>query len=512
MKKQLLSLVLAGSMCMSLAPMAVFAEEAAAEPVTLDLFVDFTWFPQDSWQGIIPAELTKNGGVSFEVTRAADDGQLGLMIASGELPDLVWTDDVSKLCDPELVYAYDELIAEYGIDWEPDAERIGIAKTHNIDPEDDHYYTIVQNYNTQEEWANAKGVAPGVSGLYYRKDIWEALGSPSMDTLDDIFNVMGMVKEAYPDMMPLNAGNNAWRLSCFRDWFASSNDFLYVDDAGTVQLRDETEGFYNYLKFVNKMYKAGYFSVENLALTVEDDARQQEISGQTFMYEWNARPTPQMENLNRDLKKEFPDGQIALVPIPDDAVEQQRANSGWAGLFISKNCKDPEAAIKMVAYMNSEEGRHLALWGREGIDWIADENGAPQFTEEYLTARAGDTFTTDYANDWYMCTTELDEAYTYYSGLDEENLADFTKNLDKVVSYPELAVALPASGTDEAVIRSKINDARNAELVKIYTAETDEEFEAAYENWMSIIKQIGVEELDAYMTKRAAELKEQFGF
>lgn len=507
--KKLVSLLLAAVMLTSLLPLT-FA--AAEEPVTLDLFVDFTWFPHDTWEGIIPAELTKNGGVAFEVTRAADGGQLGLMIASGELPDLVWTSDsLSKLCDPELVYSYDELIEKYNVDWQPDNERIGIAKTHNIDPDDPHYYTIVQNYNTQAEWAEARGVAPGLSGLYYRKDIWEALGSPDMSTLEGIMNVLGMVKEQYPDMIPLNAGNNYWRLSPFCDWISGA-EFQYVDEEGNVKLRDTTEKFYDFLKYVNTMYRNGYFPIENLALTVEDDARQQMITGQCFMYEWNARPTPQMENLNLDLRKEIPDGRIALCPIPDDAVEMQRANAGWAGLFISRNCKDPEAAIKMVAYLNSAEGRHLALWGREGIDWIADEYGAPQFTEEYVTARAQDDFSAKYANEWYMCTTELDEAYTYFSGLDAENLADFTKNLDKVVSHPELAVARPASGTDEAVILSKINDARNAEMVKIYTAETDEAFEAAYQSWMGILKQIGVEQLEAYMTKQAAELKAQFGF
>ena len=60
-------------------------QTASADAVTLDLYLDFTWWPVESWTGIIPEELTKNGGVNFDVTRSADDSQLGLMIASGDL-------------------------------------------------------------------------------------------------------------------------------------------------------------------------------------------------------------------------------------------------------------------------------------------------------------------------------------------------------------------------------------------------------------------------------------------
>ena len=79
------------------------------DAVTLDLYLDFTWYPVDSWTGIIPETLTENGGVYFDVTRSADDSQLGLMIASGELPDVIYTDkEIDRLCDSNLCYSYNE--------------------------------------------------------------------------------------------------------------------------------------------------------------------------------------------------------------------------------------------------------------------------------------------------------------------------------------------------------------------------------------------------------------------
>ena len=35
-------------------------QTASADAVTLDLYLDFTWWPVESWTGIIPEELTKN--------------------------------------------------------------------------------------------------------------------------------------------------------------------------------------------------------------------------------------------------------------------------------------------------------------------------------------------------------------------------------------------------------------------------------------------------------------------
>ena len=489
-------------------------EASAGDAVKLDLYIDFTWYPTDSWSGIIPETLTEKGGVAFDVTRSADDSQLGLMIASGDLPDVIFTsNEIDRLCDSGLCYSYDELIEQYGVDWEPSVERVAIAKTHNANPEDDHFYTILQNYNTNEEGAKAKGGVPSLSCVYYRKDIWEKLGSPEMETMEDLINVCKMVQEQYPDMIPVNAGNPTWRLSPFACWYGAGNEFIYEDEtSGKVAFADTTSQFYDYLKYANRLYREGFYPEENLAITNEDDAKQQAINGKCFIYEWNSRPT-QLVQLNTATQANVEGAEWAAMPIPDEARTIVRANAGWSGMFISKKCKDPEAAIRMIAYMNSEEGQHLALWGREGIEYELDENGVPQFSDEWKeTIKDEDEMHKKYNNSFFLCTTELDEGYTYYSGADEEVVADFSKNIDKIVNYPELAIALPVSTSDMGIIRAKLKEAREAELVKLYTAPSDEVFESSYKEYMKLLDQIGVQELNQYMTDEVAEIKKNFNF
>lgn len=512
MKRKLLAALLCAGMLGSMAGgMGVYAEE---EPVTLDLYVDFTWYPTDSWTGIIPEELTRNGGVTFDVTRSADDSQLGLMIASGDLPDVIFTsNEIDRLCDSNLCYSYDELIEQYGLDWTPSEDRVAIARSHNVDAEDEHYYTIIQNYNTAAEWDEAaEGIVPNIGCLYYRKDIWEALGSPKMETAEDVINVLKMVKEQYPDLTPLNGGNPSWRFQPMQNWYGVSSTYTFDEEGNTV-LSDTSQNYYEYLKCVNQLYREGLFTEENLAITNEDDAKQQALNGKCFMYEWCARPT-HLDQLNSATKANLPEAEWAPVsPILDDSLEGIRSNAGWAGVFISKTCENPEAAIKMIAYMNSPEGQHLALWGREGIDWTLGENGMPQFSDEWNeTMKDGDLMNTTYNTNYFMCTTELDELYSYYSNCDEELAAIFSRNIEKVTNYPEVSIAQPTSTSEMGIIKAKIDEAKPAELVKIYTAGSDEEFEAAYESYMSLLDKIGVQKLNAYMTEKVAEVREQYGF
>ena len=88
-------------------------DSSSEEQVTLDLFVNHTWWPLQSWSGSVPEYITDQTGVNINVTVAADSQQLPLMISSGELPDLIYTDNtgnmISLLSDPDLCWSWEDL-------------------------------------------------------------------------------------------------------------------------------------------------------------------------------------------------------------------------------------------------------------------------------------------------------------------------------------------------------------------------------------------------------------------
>jgi putative aldouronate transport system substrate-binding protein len=54
---------------------------------------------------------------------------------------------------------------------------------------------------------------------------------------------------------------------------------------------------------------------------------------------------------------------------------------GFPVIFLSAKIKDPEAALRYLDYVNSEEGRLLAYWGVEGQTYMLD-NGQPRWLPE----------------------------------------------------------------------------------------------------------------------------------
>ncbi|MBW7462489.1 hypothetical protein K0U00_51405, partial [Paenibacillus sepulcri] len=47
---------------------------------------------------------------------------------------------------------------------------------------------------------------------------------------------------------------------------------------------------------------------------------------------------------------------------------------------MTKSSKDPEAAIKFIEYMRSDEGTRLGDWGIEGEDYKMADGGYPVFS------------------------------------------------------------------------------------------------------------------------------------
>ena len=95
MKKKIVNRILCGMLtlgCVLGSQAGVMLASADEATDTLDVFINMSWYPNDSFTGIIPDLIKEETGVDLNVTIATDSNQLGVMIGSGELPDLVFTD------------------------------------------------------------------------------------------------------------------------------------------------------------------------------------------------------------------------------------------------------------------------------------------------------------------------------------------------------------------------------------------------------------------------------------
>ncbi|MDO5422292.1 MAG: extracellular solute-binding protein [Eubacteriales bacterium] len=482
------------------------AEEASTE---LDIFINMSWWPVDTFTGIIPEEIEAQTGVKLNLTITADSQQLGLMIASGEIPDLVFTDqELDRLSSSQFCYSYDELIEQYAPDFEPYELRVNIAKSFSTD---EHYYTILNCFSTNEEWEEAPAGAPGQACIYYRKDIYEAMGSPTLETLDDFLNVCEQVQNEYPDMVPFGLGG-FWKLQPISAWLGASggNTYQMLDD-GSVVHQISAPQYRDFLEYANTLAREGYITAEAYANENESDSHQMAYSGECFAYTWYLTPTT-LTTMNTEAQKVNPDAEWAVLRPLGGENAMYNTSKGWAGLFISKDCKDPEKAIQFVEFMLSEEGRHLQKWGREGIEYTLDENGLPVFSEEWKeTKKDPDAMNQKYNQYFYFGVTGVEENLGDWVDMDADDLADCTAYKEGYKNYPEIGIAAPASSSDEGVIEAKLEEMMKAEVARVIFSADDEEFEKNYESLMSNAEKIGVETLNSYMTEKVKEIKEQFG-
>lgn len=481
--------------------------QAEGEYETLDIFINESWWPVDTFTGIIPDEIKEAIGVDLNVTVVADDSQLGLMIASNELPDLIFTQkELDRLSRPEACYSYNELLEQYAPDYEFPEIQVSIAKSFSSD---DDYYTILGNFNTAEEWAQSP-VPAGQMAMYYRQDIYEELGSPKLENLDDLMNVCAMVKEKYPDMIPI-ATDLYYRLRLINAWMGGSGNekYQYMDD-GSVVFKTDSPVYYDWLKYCNQLARNGYVDAENYASTNIEDTLQIVGNGEAFIYLSYLKPSD-LNNVNTRLHGTNSDADFVIcAPLGQTSYSTSK---GWCGLFVSRSCDNPEAAIRFITYMFSDEGRRLSKWGREGIEWTMDENGMPHWSEEWLsTLNNTEEMNKKYNQFFYFGANAIEDVMADYGTVSEEDMPKWEAYSEGYECYPELQIAAPLPSSDEGVIETKLMDMLDAEEARVIFAEDDEAFESAYQSLQEKAEQIGVDTLNAYMTENVAVVKEEYGF
>ena len=164
---------------------------------------------------------------------------------------------------------------------------------------------------------------------------------------------------------------------------------------------------------------------------------------------------------------------------------------------ITTSCKDVEAALKLLDYAYSEEGRLLYNFGVEGISFEYDENGTPQFTDlirnnpDGLSLKeamilwcrnsAGGPFEKDAGP---ILAQRVDNQYQYDAPFFWDASIDWSKNLPRMVYSGEENSALND-------IMNEIDTILEEMTVKIIIGDQSAD---AYDDYVATMKEAGIEE------------------
>jgi putative aldouronate transport system substrate-binding protein len=475
--------------------------DSGTGPVTFTIFIDHPWYPVETFTGIIPDEITRLTGVRLEPTIAIDDRQLGVMIGSGELPDLVYTSAlIDQLSDPDVSYSFEELISRYNTGWNISPTMLGIARGKSPDGK---AYTLLNHYSDTADWRGSNSV-PMLPSLLYRTDLYRAIGSPPMRNFDELFDVFTKIKAAYPNLGAVLKLNRDWNVAIF-------NAMAGLGHAGEYNFPEQANGSYLWygqdprykeaIAFLNRCWRAGFIS--------PDESYFVRGSVAVPTGEWFASSSCTQNSLPGSLADHQninPNWTVAeMVPFSNSSFIT--SNIGWSGTFITKRNRNPERAIKFMQWMFTPEAQALTQMGRPGIDYTLNSLGLPQFSADWLKA-LGDTTHNKVYNPWfYLGGSETVEADSRVAPTDPALVADAYRLMrDKYDNKPWVAAARPIGNSDEKVILDKIKELTTTYEPRLIMASSPAEFESLYREYTTNLERTEVTRLNTYMNNKIREI------
>ncbi|MBP1996302.1 extracellular solute-binding protein [Paenibacillus eucommiae] len=288
-------------------------------------------------------------------------------------------------------------------------------------------YLLPAYYSTTE---------PGLNGwgLYLRGDIAKALNvdTKSIQTPEDLYHLAKLIKEGnfkdvngkpvYPIGMIGAWGQNLYQL--FRGFDYGKSGFTLID--GKIKSFIESDQIWEQILFVRKLVNEGLIDQESFAHSYQIGSEKVSQGRNAIMPFQAVSVAPGNEAVMKALTDPHPEMvYAALSPMKDyTGSSDQVVNMGMeAYLVIGVSKKaNAEAAVKLLNWINSKEGRAIINYGEKDKQWFFNDKGFAQMTDEaYKELLAdSDAFYTKYGAGGNLpvpaLITGFDSAYDIYGG------------------------------------------------------------------------------------------------
>ncbi|MBI9102760.1 MAG: extracellular solute-binding protein [Spirochaetales bacterium] len=354
----------------------VWAVEAAE--VTLDVENMANWKAVEEANGV---------NLNWEIiSTTVKDEQFNLMLASGDLPDLIayyegkkGYSSINKFGSEGAFLPVEDLVAEYAphlkarILDDPKVRDVLTAADGHI-----YYIPMMSALNAARGW-------------FIRYDWLDKVGMDVPTTTDELYDVL----VAFRDRDPNGNGEKDEIPMVFRgrgdDSFYNLGALAYAFDAdmgwvvrnGKVVYGPSEPQYKDFMAYIGKLYGEKLIDQELLTRSgnARDDLFGRNVSG--AIHDWFASTA----SLNDKLAGEYPGFNLRHFAPPLGTVDKPftriqmstvRGDGGWT---LSHTNPDPVATIKMIDFLFSPEGNLLMNFGVEGNTYTM-QNGKPVYTAE----------------------------------------------------------------------------------------------------------------------------------
>ena len=263
-----------------------------------------------------------------------------------------------------------------------------------------------------------------------RWDLYDRLGQPQINDLDDLFELLMDMKELEPYD---DNGDPTYALSMWPDWDGSMMMYaksmascyygydevglgLYDPMTGDFHSALEEDGPYiTMLAFLNRLMRNGLIDPDSMSQQYVD-MTEKVASGGVFMSVFDYAGSS-IYNTALHISQ----NKIMLPLKPEEAsslvyeLSVYGSHQVWA---IGAETRYPALCMEIINWLCTPEGCMTMKYGRQGVNWDYDENGEP-----YLTA-AGKLCMSDGDSD----TTRDENGYTFNTGRNQMNNTTWSLN------------------------------------------------------------------------------------
>lgn len=341
----------------------------------------------------------KNIDIRLNLVSEKQTDRMNLMLASGEIPDVVniltsstANPIVNKWGDAGLIIPVDEYIAKY-----PELVKFSDEKYNRAvfgNEKDGKLYMIPTNYNGIME-----RIQPNV-GPFIREDWLSLVGMEQPKTMDELYRVLKAFKEKIPDVdgkKIIPATFNTYLQVLIYSW--TRNYFDVTPDGKSLSFQWNNPAVEDALVYLNKLANEGLLDMEILTQTQEQYEAKLASGRVGFtvgIHTW-------MDNANKVLKQNNPS--TRFVPNYPVRVEGKKmpvyatpTSHAYCGITISakfaKNPKNIERLLEFLKWNMSDEGACILIYGPGDDFYEKNAEGLLQLKPEYMeeTSKPNNTF------------------------------------------------------------------------------------------------------------------------
>ena len=327
----------------------------------------------------------------------------GTLIAGGEYPDFIDSDEMAMLLDADALIPLDDYIDQY-----PEFRDAWFTpeEWEKFRQPDGHIYWINPFGNTYGE---KKTTEHGGEAFWIQVRVLEWAGYPTIKTMDQYFDVLEAYMEANPTMED-GTENIAYTILC-EDWryfclenagqflAGNPNDGSVIVNTSTMTVEDYnvSDDTIAYFRKLNEEYNKGFVDPESFTQTYDEyiaklsTGRVLGMVDQWWDFAYTVNDVFKQQGLDLKGCNYVPLGLTTEEGMENRWFDYTDTVNQASGIGITVDCEDPDKAFKFLVDITMNQELHdLRFWGVEGVDYLVDENGLYYRTDE-MRMRCADT-------------------------------------------------------------------------------------------------------------------------